>query len=108
MPYTMVVKNEVNGLLVDNSVDSWYVALCKLIDLKDLRTSCLLNAQQQLRQEHNIDYVLTKLINDLPLMVTYISPELKVKSLKNMYLWFLYNALKRRLYSIRNMLSKKG
>lgn len=96
LPYTSVVKNETNGLLVDNSSEAWYVALCKLIDSKDLRETLILNAQQQIKKEHNLDYILAQSIHDLPQMISYISPKRKIKRIRNMYLWFLIHELRNR------------
>jgi len=54
-PYREVVKNEINGFLVDNSTESWYKAIKRLIDDEHLRTVISNNAYQNFLKNHTLN-----------------------------------------------------
>lgn len=51
LPYTLVIKNKKNGLLVENTVEDWYKAICYAIDHIGQMKEIAQNAQKQLREE---------------------------------------------------------
>lgn len=53
-PYTSGIKNEVNGLLVDNNTDDWYKAICRLIDDISLRKTIVDNAYNEQQTKYNL------------------------------------------------------
>lgn len=95
-PYNLIVKDGINGGLANNTVESWYKVLCEFIDSKELRENSIANAQRQIEEEHNASYILGKLVNDLPQLISYVSSGGKIKKMKNMYVWFLFNEFRRR------------
>jgi glycosyltransferase involved in cell wall biosynthesis len=50
-----VIADGVNGLLVDNSVESWYLAMKKLIDNQQLRMQIGHNARQEFLNNYSIE-----------------------------------------------------
>jgi len=51
-PYQDVVKNEMNGLLVSNDTNSWYIAIERLINDEQLRNNIAKNAFEDLCENH--------------------------------------------------------
>lgn len=68
-PYTVVVKDRVNGILCDN--DSWYETLKEVIDNEDLRRMCYLNAYKLLEEEYNHTVVGRNLEKLIPELINY-------------------------------------
>lgn len=66
-PYVYGIKNEENGLLVNNTTDEWFNAICKLIDDSSLRNKI---SKECLRQANEI-YPLEKCANDYLEKITY-------------------------------------
>lgn len=56
-PFTDIIKNEVNGLLVKNKPELWYKAMVKLIEDPQLRKTIALNAYHQLRTDFSLEIV---------------------------------------------------
>lgn len=57
LPYTLVIKNNVNGILVDSSVDAWKKALCYAINHIN-QIKCLVQvAQDQLRCDFSVSAI---------------------------------------------------
>lgn len=54
MPYTFIVKDKENGILVDNSSEAWYQALCFCIDNVELCQKYLEAAQLDLRENFSV------------------------------------------------------
>lgn len=57
LPYTLVIKNNVNGILVENSVGAWKEALCYAINHIDQVKGLVKTAQNQLRSEFSMSAV---------------------------------------------------
>lgn len=49
-PYSLIVENEITGLLVDNTTDAWLAGLRKAIRDAEFRKDCVARAQQQLKE----------------------------------------------------------
>lgn len=71
MPFKLVVKDGVNGIYADNTEQSWYFAIKKLIDNPDLREKCVENAQIYLRTKHDEKYIFSKLVSECPWLISY-------------------------------------
>lgn len=65
-PYTYVVRNEENGLLADDSSETWLEILRKAIRDKELRSRCVENAIDYLRTNHSEDTFFENLRRGLP------------------------------------------
>lgn len=50
-PYTAVVQNRENGVLVDNTVESWYDGIRLLVENTELREHIALQAQENAREQ---------------------------------------------------------
>lgn len=50
-PYVNTVRHETDGLIVDNTAESWYEALKRLVDDKDLRNKLAQNAKERVIKE---------------------------------------------------------
>lgn len=57
LPYTLIVENGVNGILVDNSISAWYDALCNTIDQLDQKKEMVEVSQRQLRNLFSIESI---------------------------------------------------
>ena len=64
--YRQVVKNYVNGLLVDNSADAWVRAILFCYDHPMERAACLERAQSIISNQFNKDNICDGLIKNLP------------------------------------------
>lgn len=65
MPYTQVVKHGENGLLVENTIDSWEWAINSLIENDYLRKAIVENSQKDIRLNFSLESVRNKLFDDL-------------------------------------------
>lgn len=57
LPYTLVIKNNVNGILVENSVGAWKETLCYVINHIDQVKGLVKTAQNQLRCDFSMSAV---------------------------------------------------
>ncbi len=73
MPFELVVKDGENGLFAENSEESWFTAIKKLIDEPELRKSCIENAQEYLRTKHLEEYLFSKMVKDCPDLIHFKS-----------------------------------
>ncbi len=82
-PYTYVMKNEENRLLVDFTPESWYEAIVKAIDDVDLRKRCIENAYSLLENDYSIDKRIEYFKEDFSCLCGYkADPEVRVKDVK--------------------------
>lgn len=65
LPYTLIIKNNVNGILVENSVDAWKKALCDAISQIDKVKCLVMAAQDQLRSDFSISAVRRDVYNEI-------------------------------------------
>lgn len=65
-PYTYVVQNEINGMLVEGNPKSWYHALSTVIRDKDLRENCVNNAIQYIMENHLEKACIEKIRQGIP------------------------------------------
>ena len=66
-PYVYAIENEVNGLLVNNTTDEWFKAICRLIEDDKLRNNI---SKECLRQANEI-YALDILADDYYEKISY-------------------------------------
>lgn len=99
LPFTLVVRDSINGFLVDNNPDSWYETLCAAIDNPELCQACVNSAHEQILQEHSLKAVATKLFTDMHSILSFKAEQSSKKVARFMYIKYLYFALSRRLIS---------
>lgn len=68
-PYTLVVENEANGFLAQNTPEGWLDTLCKAIDDSLMRKQCLHNARIHVEENFNPQAVFSRLTEALPELV---------------------------------------
>ncbi len=76
-PYSQIVKNDQNGFLSDNSVESWCNVIRRIFYDTELRSKCINNAIRLLSTRFSPDSVAKKLEKDIPQFVSYRAPEKK-------------------------------
>lgn len=105
-PYTLVVKDSINGLLCNNTVDDWYSAVKKAIMDEELRNRCIESAHQLIKEEFEPSQVAMKLQKDIPQLISFYAPEVSYKKIKltNMKL-FYYQSRFRPLWGKYHILS---
>lgn len=99
IPYTLVVKNGVNGLLAPNDPSAWYEAICKLVDDEDFREKCIYQAKEHILSDFSLKSITNKLNNDLPALFSYKAPQCRKSYCKFMNARYYYYAIKRHLIS---------
>lgn len=75
-PYTFAIKDEYNGLLVNNDTDSWVEAISRLIDDEQLRRNISDNCLKEAKEKYSLDII----ANDYLDKITYGYKETKNKS----------------------------
>lgn len=101
LPYTAVILDRKNGLLVSESPDAWYESICNAIDNQNLREKGVLCAQQQLLANNNLKVITEKLLSAIPYITSFKAPMYKCKSCYFLYIRFLlYEFLRRTLVRI--------
>ena len=70
-PYTFIVKDGVNGFLVDNDPQAWFESLCRVIDDAQLRNRCVCQAQRLLLEEFNPEKLIEIWGKELPELRVY-------------------------------------
>jgi len=85
LPYTIVVKDEENGLLSKNTTEDWYQCIRKAIMQPDLREICVKNARSLVKDEFSKKSVSNNLLIDMPQIISYHAPKVEFKEvdLKN-------------------------
>ena len=68
IPYSMVVKNRITGLLTDNTYDGWLQALSIAASNPELRDSCVKTAQEELCRDYSEKKVMEDLYIQIPEM----------------------------------------
>jgi len=80
-PYTLVVENGINGLLCDNTPESWLSAIERLIEDQTLRETLGAGARQTIRKRFSADGVIERLLSAIPELGEFSSPNGKAPSL---------------------------
>lgn len=71
LPYAAIVKDSVNGLLAQNTPESWFAATCSLVDDPILRERCVKYAQSELINRFSINNIIKQLCSDIPWLATF-------------------------------------
>lgn len=99
IPYTLVVKNGENGILVPNDPSAWFEAICKLVDDTDLRRKCINQAKEHILSDFSLKSITDKLNNDLPDLFEFKAPKCRKSFCRFMKARYYYYAVKRHLIS---------
>lgn len=95
-PYTFVIKDKINGFLVNNTTEDWLNAIKVVAENPKLVFECVKNAQKELETDFSEAAVFSSLINQIPELTTYHAPDVKVKSLIFIQLkYFLFRIFER-------------
>ncbi|MCT4545244.1 MAG: hypothetical protein N4A63_17060 [Vallitalea sp.] len=70
-PYTLIVQNNNNGLLVDNNTKDWLNAIISLINNEQKRMDIINNAYLLLKDKFNVDKIASDIINAIPELYQY-------------------------------------
>lgn len=68
-PYTFVVHDKENGLLVGDSPEDWLNAICRAVEDKRLMAECREHAYHTLRQRFNSKTIMDQFISEIPELV---------------------------------------
>lgn len=102
LPYSLIVENEYNGLLVDNNPEEWYNAICQILDSCALRNTCITNAKNHILNNFSITAIMGKLMEQIPFLVSFKAPKAKLVFMRPMYLYFIVCELRRRVLFMIN------
>jgi hypothetical protein len=81
LPYTLVVDHEVNGLLCDNTPESWLSSMTAMIENRALRERLGACAMDTIQQRFSTAGVLDRLIEAAPAVRDYVAPRCKEPSI---------------------------
>ncbi|MCT4686669.1 glycosyltransferase [Vallitalea sp.] len=70
-PFTYIVKNKENGLLVDNTINEWTNGLMYLIDNVEKRLDISSNAYEFVKENFDINKVADEICSSIPQLVNY-------------------------------------
>lgn len=102
LPYTAVIVNEVNGLLAEETPESWYINICRAIDDDELRNKGVSTAQQQLVSNYNLNSIVNRLVKSVPYLIDYKAPCYKYAIPYFMYIRFcMYEFLRRLMLAFK-------
>ncbi len=82
LPYTSIIKNNYNGFLCDNSVDSWYETIKKAINSQKLCRYSYENAKKTILDQFNINKITDELTKQIPEIIEYKAPVIKESKIK--------------------------
>lgn len=78
--YCQVIESGYNGILCQNTPESWFDAVREMIENPQKRKTIAENAQQYAVENFSDDAVVSKLLKDIPEIVCYKAPQRKVAS----------------------------
>ena len=106
LPYTLVIDNQKNGVLVDNTVEAWFQALCHAIDNIDKMKEMVYEAQLQLKTKFSIHSIREIVHNSIdPLIDTNIKENVSYDHAKFLE---IYYELLSRVHQITAHIYKDG
>lgn len=65
-PYTFIVEDKKNGLLVDDNPDDWLNSICNLVNNPELLNKCRISAYETLKKSFNKKIIFENLIKEIP------------------------------------------
>lgn len=69
-PFTLVIKDGINGLLVNNEVDAWYKAMVKLVEDVELREKISQDAEKLLKERFSLVAVANEIASKMKIFST--------------------------------------
>ncbi|SHH43958.1 Glycosyl transferases group 1 [Caloranaerobacter azorensis DSM 13643] len=116
-PYTYIIKNGFNGILVDNKTEDWIRAITYLIENRNVMYSIKINAKKQLERDFSISSIANDIISKIPELTEYFAPYCNEKKIKfdnrkkNKFIYKLLSILKREgirapIYIVKRILLK--
>ena len=103
-PYTLVINNGENGLLVENYSGAWYEAIKRLVYDSELRENIITNAQSQVLENFSPEKITTNLIDSIPEIKNFNS---KRKHCNSIFIEKIIHNLNN-LYAVLYVLRKFG
>jgi len=88
--YRQVIQDGFNGILCDNSSESWMRALSFLIDNPDERIAMARRAQEYARERFQLRNIIETVYRNVPEVLNYKSPDKKVSALRLVGIKTLY------------------
>lgn len=107
LPYTLVVKDGYNGVLVDNSAKAWREALVYTIDNIASQKSLVQNSQNHLRKDFSYQSVKTRFLNEIDSLFRNESKKHDLHYKKNCIDGLLYE-LKFRYHQVKSHVETEG
>ncbi len=103
--YRLVIRDGYNGIFTDNSPEGWFREISRMIEEDDLRKDIIKNAQVHLYDNFESDVVLERLVQNIPELIGFKSPEASVGML---LLKLCSIKLNYRLFRIRGWIGTAG
>lgn len=66
LPYTLAVKNKINGILVDNNIQAWYEALCFCVENYGVCQECVRKSQLDIKNKFSVEEFIKILNHNIP------------------------------------------
>lgn len=79
IPYTLIVRDQVNGFLCKSTPEAWYKAILAAASDRQRLEQCAGRAAEQLRLDFSAEAVGELLYNEIPELVSYQAPAVKVR-----------------------------
>lgn len=73
VPYTKVIHNYRNGILCDNTFDSWFSSISYLIEHPELYIHLQKNISRDMKKNYELSVVSYQLLDSIPELTTYLS-----------------------------------
>ena len=89
-PYTFIIKNKENGILVNDDPNDWLKAICEAVKEKELIAECRAKSYDLLRDRFDSNKIMDKFINDIPEMVDR-HKEKEINGIQLQIIQILYN-----------------
>lgn len=108
MPYTLVVRNEENGYLAENTPDDWYNVICNAIDDIDKSMKIAERAQEDVLLNFSVDAIASKFYLDMKDVFENNTLGKQRFLCDNMYLKYLTKAIYRNILKCVDRYRQEG
>ena len=115
-PFTQIIKNDVNGILVENNTEAWVNALRRMITEQSTRLAIADSAYKHVKTNFCLESITSQIIEEIPELGTYCAPvasekDFRIGVIKNPLIRKLVNFLKNHGYKapiefIKKMINK--
>ena len=82
-PYTFVVEDMENGLLAENTKESWESKLTLAIEDESLREKIIENAQKHIQENFSQEKVINEIKDKINCFINYKSPKINLWDIEN-------------------------